>query len=128
MGSKISVLVLIFAASMIMYVPVSHALGPAASERPGTLIVKIVVVDTLHSPFPAADFAIHINGNNPSPTDFPGSAAGITVFLDPGPYAVTETVAIPDYYGVYYHSYSQDCAGRINDGESKECIVTNTRQ
>jgi hypothetical protein len=38
----------------------------------------------------SADFTLHVDGNNPSPADLPGSEAGIDVSLAAGPYAVTE--------------------------------------
>jgi hypothetical protein len=106
--------------------------SPIPPERTATLVVKKVVVNNFGPPpVTAGDFTIHVNGNNPSPTDFPGSADGVTVFLAPGPYAVTEEFSNHSpisNYGPYFHSFSQDCVGSIGDGESKECIVTNTRQ
>jgi hypothetical protein len=54
-------------------------------RRTATLIVKKVVVNNIGNPLISpADFIMHINGNNPSPTDFPGSVAGELVFLVPG--------------------------------------------
>lgn len=106
--------------------------SPMPPERTATLVVKKVVVNNFGPPpVTAADFTIHVNGNNPSPTDFPGSADGVTVFLAPGPYAVTEEFSNHSpisNYGPYAHTFSQDCVGSISNGESKECIVTNTRQ
>jgi hypothetical protein len=97
--------------------------------RTATLIVKKAIVNNVGPPFPtASDFLIDVNGDNPSPTRFPGSASGVTVFLAPGPYAVTEDRIPQDGFGPYFTTYSQDCVGTISDGESKECIVTNTRQ
>jgi hypothetical protein len=106
--------------------------SPEPPERTATLIVKKAVVNNFGFPqISAADWVMHVNGNNPSPTDFPGSTAGVTVFLAPGPYAVTEDYSNhppdPDV-GLYTQSFSQDCVGTISAGESKECIVTNTRQ
>ena len=103
--------------------------SPMPPERTATLVVKKVVVNSvplapLISP---SDFTMHVNGNNPSPTDFPGSTPGVTVFLAPGPYAVTESIPPPTNFGTYSASYSSDCVGTINAGESKECIVTNAR-
>jgi prealbumin domain-containing protein len=97
--------------------------------RTATLTVKKIVVNNVGGPFPtASDFLIDVNGENPLPTRFPGSASGVTVFLAPGPYAVTEDRIPQDGFGPYFTTYSQDCVGVISDGESKECIVTNTRQ
>lgn len=101
-------------------------------DRTATLVVKKMVVNNIGNPIISpADYVMHVNGNNPSPTDFPGSSAGVTVFLAPGPYAVTEDFSNHPQepnYGVYAQSFSQDCVGSISDGESKECIVTNSRQ
>lgn len=59
--------------------------------RTATLIVKKIIVNNVGAPFPtASDFLIDVNGDNPLPSRFPGSASGVTVFLAPGPYAVTE--------------------------------------
>jgi hypothetical protein len=77
----------------------------------------------------AADFTLHVDGNNPSPADFPGSESGIDVSLAPGPYAVTETKpTIPSSIGHQYNSdYSSDCTGTISAGQTKTCTVTDTR-
>jgi hypothetical protein len=70
---------------------------------------------------------MHVNGNNPSPTDFPGSESGTNVAIGQGPYAVTESNPVQNNPGFgYFASYSSDCVGTINDGETKTCIVTNT--
>jgi hypothetical protein len=95
-------------------------------ERTATLIVKKIIQN--HVAVTPSDFTLRVNGNNPSPTEFPGSAAGVTVFLAPGPYAVTEEFSNhpPSNYGTWLQTFLQDCVGSINDGESKECTVTNT--
>ena len=42
----------------------------------------------------ASDSTIHVNGNNPSPFDYPGSESVTSVSITPDPYAVTETKPI----------------------------------
>jgi hypothetical protein len=98
-------------------------------ERRATLIVIKHVDDTCCQGLisTASDFIIHVNGNNPSPYDFPGSESGTNVAIADGPYAVTETKPIEGTasHG-FFASYSDDCEGTINNGETKTCIVTNT--
>jgi hypothetical protein len=79
------------------------------------------------NPYVANDFTMHVNGNNPSPFDFPGSESGTSVSIGPGPYAVTETKAtIANNNPLQFSAaFAQDCNGIINDGETKTCIVTN---
>jgi hypothetical protein len=49
--------------------------------RTATLIVKKIIVNNVGAPFPtASDFLIDVNGDNPLPSRFPGSASGVTVF------------------------------------------------
>jgi hypothetical protein len=76
----------------------------------------------------ANDFILHVNGNNPSPFDFPGSESGTKVAIAQGPYAVTESKPPGPYTFTngYFVSYSSDCVGDIGDGETKTCTVTNT--
>jgi uncharacterized repeat protein (TIGR01451 family) len=69
----------------------------------------------------AADFAITVTGNGPSPASFPGEEdPGTSVGIGPGAYDVTE-VEDPGYTA----SYSADCTGSIALGESKTCTITN---
>src|SRR5918996_1640781 len=72
-------------------------------------------------------YTIHINGNNPSPAFFPGSAVGTTVMIGPGEYSVTEEIPRSPYFpspNIRTHS-SPDCNGAISVGESKTCVITN---
>jgi hypothetical protein len=52
----------------------------------------------------ASDFILHINGNSPSLTDFPGSEFGVNVTLGAGSYAVTETKPEGARYSAVYSS------------------------
>jgi hypothetical protein len=81
----------------------------------------------------APDFTLHINGNNPSPTDFPGLESGTNIALGAGQYAVTETKPVEPRMLTgssqhYIATYSSDCTGTINDGQTKTCTVTNSSQ
>jgi hypothetical protein len=94
------------------------------SQGQATLLVKTVVTgsnSTLNG-YTASDFTMHINGNDdPSPANFPGSELGLEVVLGVGTYAVTQT-GPPDLQ--YRTTYSQDCAGKIANGEDRTCVVT----
>jgi hypothetical protein len=69
-----------------------------------------------------ADFSISVNGQNPVPRDFRGSAQGTTVTLNPGNYNVFE--GTPS--GEWDRSFSQDCSGTIFSGQIRSCTITNT--
>ena len=65
----------------------------------------------------APDFILHVDGNNPSPANFPGLVSGTTVMIAPGPYAVFETK--PTKSVQYNVGYSSDCVGVINEPTQK---------
>lgn len=90
----------------------------------GTLIVtKNVLCATQPCAFEPEDFTILVTGNvQSSPNPFPGSATGTEVTLGPGSYSVTET----DPIGGVTHTVGADCAGNINAGETKNCLITNS--
>ena len=69
-----------------------------------------------------SDFTIGVTGNNPSPSQFPGSSSGTTVTLGQGSYQVTETGIVANYDP----TYSSDCSGTISAGQTKTCTITNT--
>jgi hypothetical protein len=93
-------------------------------------VVKLVTCDFVNLPLdlcPSADeFTMNVEGNNPSPSSFPGSSQGTIVTLEPGQYEVTE-IAPPTPPGVEFDggTFSADCTGDINVGESKTCTITN---
>jgi len=93
-------------------------------------VVKLVSCDFVDLPLdlcPSPDeFTMNVEGNNPSPSSFPGSSQGTVVTIEPGPYEVTE-IAPPTPPGVEFDggTFSADCTGDINAGESKTCTVTN---
>jgi hypothetical protein len=69
---------------------------------------------------------MNVDGNDPSPSSFPGSSQGTVVTIEPGQYDVTE-IAPPTPLGVKFDggTFSTDCTGDISDGESRTCTVTN---
>jgi YVTN family beta-propeller protein len=67
-----------------------------------------------------SDFTIQVDGNNPSPSSFPGDSDGTIVKLDQGKYSVSESG--PSDYTV---SKSGSCSGTINPGQTKTCTITN---
>jgi len=94
---------------------------------PTTLIVKKQTNNTnfpsFREPFLSHDFQLAVIGNNPSPsTSFRGSEAGVHVNIDSGNYSVIETGSVVGYLP----TYSPECNGNINQGETKTCTVTNT--
>ena len=89
----------------------------------GTLkVVNKVVNDGGGSKGPS-DFTITVNGNDPQPTSFPGSSAGVNVNLKKGSYSVTEVG--PSDYNV---DYSSACLGKMNPGNEITCTITNVYQ
>jgi hypothetical protein len=68
----------------------------------------------------ASDFGINVYGNNPLPSSFLGSEDGTDVSMYSGSYNVYE-------YGPpgYVQSFSPECNGEINLGETKTCTITN---
>jgi len=69
----------------------------------------------------ASDFSISVTGNGPNPSSFYGAEdPGTTVGIGAGSYNVLET-PLPGYIP----TYSDDCVGSINLGETKTCTITN---
>ncbi len=99
--------------------------GPAGTAAPGPShrtahLIVITHVDNSNpniggSSSGEQDFTMHVNGNNTSPTDFPGSEPGVNVQLAAGPYGVTETKPISTNTGHQYNvGFSSDCVGTFN--------------
>src|SRR5207247_2111531 len=59
-------------------------------------------------------------GSSPSPASFAGDEGGTTVGLNAGSYSVGAGA-----HTGYADSYSADCTGSIDIGETKTCTVTN---
>jgi YVTN family beta-propeller protein len=76
-----------------------------------------------------SDFTITVDGNNPTPSSFDGSSSGTTIILTEGSYNVTEEGGPDISYdyvpGKYTPSYSNNCAGTIQAGDTVRCTITN---
>ena len=75
-----------------------------------------------------SDFTITVDGNNPTPSSFDGSSSGTTITINAGSYNVTEEGpdVSSDYVpGRYTPSYSSNCAGEIQSGDTVRCTITN---
>jgi YVTN family beta-propeller protein len=76
-----------------------------------------------------SDFTITVSGNNPTPSSFAGSSSGTTITINEGSYNVKEEEGpyiSPDYVpGRYTPSYSSECAGTIEAGETMSCTISN---
>lgn len=84
------------------------------------IIVKKVVVGGDKNP---SDFNMTIVANNPSQSQVVGSSTGVDVTVSPSFYQVVEN---DSNTGGYTTTYSAECDGHIAEGETKNCIVTNT--
>jgi YVTN family beta-propeller protein len=92
------------------------------TSQPGTLLITKQVINEGGGEAEPSDFTITVDGNNPTPSSFDGSASGISVQLFEGRYEVTESG--PD--SNYTSTLSKECSGNMREGESKRCIITNT--
>jgi len=82
-------------------------------------VVKNVINDDRGTKKPS-DFMIFVTGSNPSPNNFPGSALGTSVSIQPGNYEIVEASM-----SGYTTTYSSGCSGRITGGERIKCVVIN---
>jgi hypothetical protein len=79
-----------------------------------------------------ADFSIRISGNNPVPSNFPGSATGTLVTLNPGGYIPTIVLQSGTPAGLQFVSFtfSNECSsttsGSIQAGEVRTCTMQAT--
>jgi len=94
--------------------------SPIPEDKTGIITVKKHVINDDGNSKSAANFTIHVTGNSPSDTEFKGSRAGKTVILETGSYSVTE-----DHNNEYTFTFSPNCSGTMNAGQSKVCTVTN---
>lgn len=87
---------------------------------PKLTVIKHVVNDNGGTKA-AGDFTLTVTGSSPSPASFPGSEAGTTVTLQPGPYAVNEAAVTG-----YSTTKAASCAGSLaHFGDTATCTVTN---
>ena len=104
----------------------NSTITPSLISTLGTLMVtKEVICPTgVNCPQPSA-FTIHVTGNNPSLSSFPGSSSPTTVRLGPGIYNVTEDIPpTPSNLALTQH-FNGDCNTTINAGETKNCNIVN---
>jgi hypothetical protein len=83
------------------------------------LIVKTHVNNNDGGSRSAADFTSVVTGEDISAVSSSGTETGFTVDLNPGSFSVSQTAL----FG-YSNSFSADCAGTIESGESKTCVIT----
>jgi hypothetical protein len=93
-------------------------------DAPATIIVQKVINDANGVSATASDFTFMISGVTAKDgNSFSGNESGVEKQLTSiGEYTVTEESA-----PAYEVSYSADCSGSIMLGETKTCVVTNTR-
>src|SRR5919106_1325456 len=101
---------------------------PPPPDTTATIIVTKKVVNEGGGDKKPSDFTITVDGNNPTPSSFDGSSSGTTITINEGSYNVTEDGS-DEYYdylpGKYTPSYSSNCAGEIQAGDTVRCTVTN---
>jgi hypothetical protein len=67
-----------------------------------------------------------VDAKNASPESFhPDYERPVTVILSPGEYKITER-ALTKVGPAYVITYSENCEGVIQGGETKKCVITNT--
>jgi hypothetical protein len=91
------------------------------ASPPTTTATLTVIKQVIGGTAQPSDFNIGVNGNNPSPSSFPGSSSGTTVTIGEGEYIVGEGFSVD-----YSASFSSDCFGTISAGQTKTCTITNT--
>ncbi len=65
------------------------------------------------------DFAVLVNGTQPTPNSFPGNPDGQYVSIQPGNYEIQ----IKNFTG-YETTLSAGCKGTIGSGEKRDCVIT----
>ena len=85
---------------------------------PSHVIVKVQVDNNHGGDKQAADFTMHVNGNDPSPSTFKGSESGTDVTIGEGPYNVTFD-SVSGY--VLIENGGDGCDGLIIGGQTKIC-------
>lgn len=112
--------------------PVTLALGQKVTceitndDQPATLIVKKIVNNTYGGTKTAGNFSFSVNGATATPfTELANDSlrGENSVNLNAGEYSVEEPEA---FSGNYTTTYSDDCVGAMNVGDSKTCTITNS--
>ena len=97
----------------------------------GMIIVTKKVINEGGGDKRPSDFTITVDGNNPNPSSFDGSfSSSTTITINEGSYNVTEEEGPDISYdyvpGKYTPSFSSDCAGTIQTGDTVRCTITNS--
>jgi hypothetical protein len=93
----------------------------ANDDIPPPLTVIVEVIKDDGGTAVAGDWTVEVTADNPSASSFPGAEApGTTITIDAGPYSVDATGGPPGYE----KSFSGDCAGDLDVGESAVCTIT----
>lgn len=64
------------------------------------------------------DFLMTATGGNVSPATFAGSAAGVVVYIDPGPFTISGSND-----GAYSKNTGSSCAGSLSAGGVANCVI-----
>ena len=106
-------------------VPTAHAWfcnGNTKASPCGTITTIVNVVNTGGGTANPSDFTVSLYGSlDPATTTFKGSASGTVENIDPENYQVTVSAKTN-----YTFTYSTDCSGTLNAGDSKTCTITET--
>jgi hypothetical protein len=124
-NASYSTIVAIAAVSLLLLI-VSTSIRPVHAQNPfGTIRVITRVINDNGGTKDASDFTNCINSSKGDSTSLQcssGDPDGNTESsFDPGPYKVTQQNPPIEGYTV---TYSKDCSGSINAGESKVCTIT----
>ena len=96
------------------------AISPSKPED-GMIIVQTTVTNNNKTNSTSSNFTTEIFTNPMS--SFRGSFSGVTTYVKPGNYSITENSS--NSPSGFAFLYSSDCQGYINPGEIKNCIITN---
>jgi hypothetical protein len=95
---------------------------PTPTPTPTTATLKVIKIVSGNTTATPSNFTMHVTGNNPFPSNFAGSSAGINVTLGAGAFAVTETGPT----SAFNTTTTGDCTGTIASGQHLTCTITNT--
>ena len=103
-----------------LWVEINGISLPPTSTPVTKLIVTKHVINDNGGTAVAGDFTMHITNSSSTPSSFPGSETGTTVFVTPGSYSVSETGP-----SGYTESNDLNCSGTIVLGTTVNCTVIN---
>jgi len=98
----------------------NHA--PAAHAA---LTVIVQTVNNYGGTAQPGSFTVNVAAGDPTQSTFLGATSGTTVFIDPGPFNITET-PLANYHTDYLNSnYPFACSGTAYVNQSYVCVITN---